>query len=65
MIFITTLAWIIGVLSTAYTITLLVGIVNYSKIDALYDETRGIIRVFPITKPIVVAILCWAWIGSY
>jgi hypothetical protein len=34
----------------------------YDEKDRLLDALNGKIAVFPITKPLIVAVICWTWI---
>ena len=60
--FITYLAWIFGVLATLLFIARFVGHMTYSDIDRIRDAAKGVSVSFPMTKPFIVATVCWAWI---
>ena len=62
--FITTLAWVFGILATILTIARIHGFWSYSEFQKMQDELEGIRRNFPIIKSGTIMIVCWAWIIS-
>ena len=63
MEFVTALAWIFGVLSTALLILRVVGLITYTgSVLELRDNLNGVERVFPLSVPTVTAIICWTWV---
>lgn len=60
--FITILAWVFGVLSTIFTLARIYAFLNYSELEKMMDNLRGITMTFPIYKSGSLAIICWAWI---
>jgi|APFre7841882654_1041346.scaffolds.fasta_scaffold54490_5 hypothetical protein len=62
--FITTLAWIFGILSTLLVIFKVFCTATYSDLDQLKDQINGIKRSWPIKTPGIISIISWAWIIS-
>lgn len=62
--FVTILAWIFGCTSTAFVLLRVIGYFTYTELDKLKDAMNGQVAKFPIIKPLILAIVCWAWIAS-
>ena len=60
--FVTYLAWIFGVISSALVVIRVVGHLLYSETEKLQDLIRGFEMKFPITVPATIAIICWTWV---
>jgi hypothetical protein len=62
--FLTIIAWVFGVLSSLLLLLKVLTAAMYSEQERRLDACRGRKRVFPIMKPLVLAVICWAWILS-
>ena len=62
--FLTIIAWIFAVLASGLLALRIVGFCCYSEWDRLRDNLKGVEASFPVTWPGIVAIVCWAWIGT-
>jgi hypothetical protein len=63
--FITIIAWVLGLGSTALLSLRLYGAVTYTQFERDMDTLRGVRTVFPMLKPFIVALLCWSWILTF
>ncbi len=60
--FVTLLAWVFGIGATILVIGRVYWAATYSELDRRLDLMQGVRVTWPIMKPLVVAIVCWAWI---
>jgi hypothetical protein len=64
MIFDTTtiVSIVFGIMSTFVVVVRLIQAAIYDEVDKIVDQAKGLTRTFPLLKPTIVMILCWAWV---
>ena len=62
ILFITIIAWVIGVGTTLFTILRIIAYNSYTDLDRALDGIKGVKASFPVTGLLITATVCWAWI---
>lgn len=66
ILFLTIIAWVIGTLSTLYGGLLLFWGLKYpGSLEEAIDKINGYTKVFRPMRPLVVALICWAFIITF
>lgn len=66
LLFLNIIAWVVGSLSTLYAIFLTYWAFTYpGSIEELTDKMKGYTKTFNITRPWLIAIICWAFIIAF
>jgi len=63
--FITLLAWIFGVGSTLLVALRIWTGATYTLREKMLDQLQGQVATFPIMKPAILAVVCWAWLLTH
>jgi hypothetical protein len=66
ILFLTIIAWVIGILSTLYGGLLLFWGLNYpGSLEETFDKMKGYTKTFNPKRPLLVALICWAFIITF
>ena len=66
ILFLTIIAWVIGILSTLYSGFLIFWGINYpGSLEETFDKMKGYSKVFRPIKPLIIALICWAFIITF
>jgi len=66
LLFLHIIAWIVGVISTIYSLFLTYWAFTYTgSLEEIVDSMKGYKKTFNITKPWLIAIICWAFIIAF
>ena len=63
--FITILAWVFGIASLIFTILRIISALTYSELERLADRLNNREVTFPITIPLCICIVCFAWLWTF
>lgn len=63
--FITIVAWVLAVGSTIMVVLRLYMQSTYTELHEALDSIKGFKRSWPVKKPLIAAIISWAWIFTF
>lgn len=64
--FLKIIAWVFGIISTVFSLMCIYGTIKYpGSVDETIDKLQGVSRSYPVTRWLVIAVLCWAFIIAF